>query len=150
MNNSSNRRLRAGPVIRRRAGNGPGHRDPSEHRRDQIGDTLRHQLDVAWAQDDARRERFAAVHSEADLVTLQGELRLKVLDLIGGLPAERTPLNARVVGTIAGDGYRIEKVVFESVPGFHVTALLYVPAMRLLVEPYRRLIGERFPRLAIE
>jgi len=88
---------------------------------------LRHQLDVAWAQDDARRERFAAVHSEADLVTLQGELRLKVLDLIGGLPAERTPLNARVVGTIAGDGYRIEKVVFESVPGFHVTALLYVP-----------------------
>src|SRR6266536_36335 len=29
-------------------------------------------------------------------------------------------------------------------------ALLYVPAMRLLVEPYRRLIGERFPRLAIE
>jgi hypothetical protein len=29
-------------------------------------------------------------------------------------------------------------------------ALLYVPAMRLLVEPYRRLIGERYPRLAIE
>ena len=29
-------------------------------------------------------------------------------------------------------------------------ALLYVPAMRLFVEPYRRLIGERFPRLAIE
>lgn len=88
---------------------------------------LRHQLDRAWAQDDARRERFAAVRSEADLVTLQGDLRRKVLDLIGGLPAERTPLNARVVGTIAGDGYRIEKVVFESVPGFHVTALLYVP-----------------------
>ncbi|HEY8151495.1 MAG TPA: hypothetical protein VIK51_21475, partial [Vicinamibacteria bacterium] len=88
---------------------------------------LRHQLDRAWAQDDARRDRFAAVRSEADLVTLQGELRRKVLDLIGGLPAERTPLNARVVGTIAGDGYGIEKVVFESVPGFHVTALLYLP-----------------------
>ncbi len=88
---------------------------------------LRQQLDRAWAQDDARRERFAAVRSEADLIALQGELGLKVLDLIGGLPAERTPLNARAVGTIAGDGYRIEKVVFESVPGFHVTALLYVP-----------------------
>jgi hypothetical protein len=88
---------------------------------------LRHQLDVAWAQDDARRERFAAVRSEADLITLQGELRRQALDLIGGLPAERTPLNARVTGTIAGDGYRIEKVVFESVPGLHVTALLYVP-----------------------
>ena len=88
---------------------------------------LRHQLDRAWAQDDARRERFAAAHGEAELVSLQGELRGKVLDLIGGLPAERTPLNARVTGRLAGDGYRIEKIVFESLPGFHVTALLYVP-----------------------
>ena len=88
---------------------------------------LRQQLDRAWAQDDARRERFAAVRTEADLIALQGELRVKVVELIGGLPAERTPLNAHVVGTIAGDGYRIEKVVFESVPGFHVTALLYLP-----------------------
>jgi hypothetical protein len=88
---------------------------------------LRQQLDRAWAQDDARRERFAAVRSEADLIALQGEVRLKVLELIGGLPAERTPMSAHVVGTIAGDGYRIEKVVFESVPGFHVTALLYLP-----------------------
>jgi Acetyl xylan esterase (AXE1) len=88
---------------------------------------LRHQLDVAWAQDDARRERFAAVRSEADLVALQAELRGKILDLIGGLPAGPTPLNARAAGQVAGDGYRIEKVLFESVPGFHVTALLYVP-----------------------
>jgi len=88
---------------------------------------LRHQLDRAWAQDDARRERFAAVRSEAELTALQGEIRGKILDLIGGLPAERTPLNARVTGTIPGDGYRIEKVVFESLPGFHVTAVVYVP-----------------------
>jgi hypothetical protein len=88
---------------------------------------LRHQLDLAWGQDDARLERFAAVHSETDLRALQGELRGKILELIGGLPAERTPLNARVTGTITGDGYRIEKIVFESVPGFHVTALVYVP-----------------------
>jgi hypothetical protein len=28
-------------------------------------------------------------------------------------------------------------------------ALLYVPAARLLVEPYRRIVRERFPRLAV-
>jgi hypothetical protein len=89
---------------------------------------LRHQLDRAWAQDDARRERFAAVRSEAELTALQAEIRGKILDLIGGLPTERTPLNARVTGTIPGYGYRIEKVVFESLPGFHVTAIVYVPA----------------------
>jgi len=88
---------------------------------------LRFQLERAWAQDDARRERFASVRGEADLLALQADLRRKVVDLIGGLPPERTPLAPRVTGTIAGDGYRIEKVVFESLPGFHVTALLYVP-----------------------
>jgi hypothetical protein len=30
------------------------------------------------------------------------------------------------------------------------TALLYVPAMRFLIEPYRRLVRERFPDLAID
>ncbi len=40
----------------------------------------------------------------------------------------RTPLNAKVVGVLPRDGYRIEKIVFESQPGFLVTAHLYVPA----------------------
>ncbi|MCH7903564.1 MAG: prolyl oligopeptidase family serine peptidase [Armatimonadetes bacterium] len=39
----------------------------------------------------------------------------------------RTPLNARVTGVIKRDGYRIEKIVFESRPNFPVTAHLYVP-----------------------
>ncbi|MBM4016567.1 MAG: hypothetical protein FJ293_16600, partial [Planctomycetes bacterium] len=39
----------------------------------------------------------------------------------------RTPLRAEVTGSIVRDGYRIEKVVYESRPGFPVTAHLYVP-----------------------
>jgi hypothetical protein len=88
---------------------------------------LRAQLDLAWAQDDARRARFEAVRTEAELLALQRGLREKALRIIGGLPTERTPLNPRVTGTLARDGYRIEKVVFESLPGLHVTALLYLP-----------------------
>jgi hypothetical protein len=30
------------------------------------------------------------------------------------------------------------------------SALLYVPAMKLLIEPYRRLVDERFPHLAVD
>lgn len=41
---------------------------------------------------------------------------------------ERTPLNPQVVGVVERDGYRIEKVRFESFPGFYVTANLYIPA----------------------
>ena len=88
---------------------------------------LQHQLDVAWRQDDARRARFESVRSEADLLRLRSEIRTSLLQVLGGLPREKTPLNARVTGTVAMDGYRIEKIVFESLPGLHVTALLYVP-----------------------
>jgi hypothetical protein len=85
------------------------------------------QLERAWAFDAARQERFARVKTEADLRALQDELRVKALAVIGGLPGEKTPLQVRVTGTIPMDGYRIEKVVFESLPGIHVTALVYVP-----------------------
>ncbi len=39
----------------------------------------------------------------------------------------RTPLKARITGTLQRRGYRIEKLAFESRPGFLVTAHLYVP-----------------------
>ena len=44
--------------------------------------------------------------------------------------AEKTPLNPRVLGTVERDGYRIEKVLFESRPGFYVASNLYVPTGR--------------------
>ncbi|HEY5907672.1 MAG TPA: acetylxylan esterase, partial [Vicinamibacteria bacterium] len=88
---------------------------------------LRLQLDRAWAFDERRRARFAAARTEADLVALQGELRAALLGTIGGLPSERGPLHARIVDTLPRTGYRIEKLVFESLPGVHVTALVYVP-----------------------
>lgn len=88
---------------------------------------LSYQTAIAWDQDDERREQFAKLRTEADVVRLQEELRTKLLAAIGGLPSERTPLNAEVTGKIQMDGFRIEKVVFESLPGIFVTALVYVP-----------------------
>jgi len=96
---------------------------------------LAYQLERAWAFDAVRQERFARVKTEADLRGLQDELRQKVLRMIGGLPDAKTPLNARVTGTIPMDGYRIDKLVFESLPGIHVTALVYVPEGALEKRP---------------
>ena len=45
----------------------------------------------------------------------------------GVLDQERTPLHAQVRGTIQEDGYRIEKIVFQSSPGVYVTGVLYLP-----------------------
>jgi len=100
---------------------------PPEAEGPRITPYLAYQIERAWAFDAARQERFARVKTEADLRELQDELRQKALALIGGLPETKTPLAARVTGTIPMDGYRIEKLVFESLPGLHVTALVYVP-----------------------
>src|SRR5688572_25445763 len=47
--------------------------------------------------------------------------------LSGGEP-RRTPLNARTLGSFERLGYRVEKVLYESVPELHIPANLYVPA----------------------
>jgi len=53
------------------------------------------------------------------------EILLKALGLDPMPP--RTPLKARITGTIKRNGYRIEKVVYESRPGFFVTGHIYIP-----------------------
>jgi hypothetical protein len=88
---------------------------------------LRNQLDRAWEHDARRRETFERARTGEEVESLKRDLRAKVLEAIGGLPSEKTPLNPRVTGTVPGQGYRIEKLIFESLPGFHVTALVYLP-----------------------
>jgi len=88
---------------------------------------LAYQIGMAWRQDDRRRARFAAIRTEAELQQVQADLRAKLLHALGGLPSTKTPLNAQVTGRIQMAGYHIEKVIFESLPGVLVTALVYVP-----------------------
>src|SRR2546426_493855 len=47
--------------------------------------------------------------------------------MVGGLLSQKTPLNPQITGKIQMDGFRIEKLIFESLPGIHVSALVYVP-----------------------
>lgn len=46
----------------------------------------------------------------------------------GELPAAPQKLNLRVTGTISGPDYRIEKLIYETRPGFWASAQLYLPA----------------------
>lgn len=62
------------------------------------------------------------------------QVRRKIQESFGPWP-EKTPLNPRVTGVVERDAYRIEKVIFESRPGFLVTANLYVPSGRKLPLP---------------
>jgi Acetyl xylan esterase (AXE1) len=88
---------------------------------------LKYQTALAWRQDEERRKQWEAIRTEQDLLRLQQELRERLLNMIGGLPTERTPLNPKISGRIPGSGFHIEKLIFESLPGVYVAALVYVP-----------------------
>ncbi len=88
---------------------------------------LKYEVNIAWQQDEIRRRRFEQIRTEAELVRLQQELRQKLLAMLGGLPAVKTPLHPQITGRIQMNGFHIEKLIFQSLPGIYVTALVYVP-----------------------
>jgi cephalosporin-C deacetylase-like acetyl esterase len=83
--------------------------------------------DIAMQQLAARRETVAKVATPAEVQQRRAETRRNLLAMMGGLPGPRSPLNLRRAGAIDRGDYRIEKIVFESLPKFYVTANLYVP-----------------------
>lgn len=72
---------------------------------------------AAWQKIDSRAawEEFRA----ARLADLKASLNW---------PNKRSPLNIRRTGTLDGDGFAVDNIVFESRPGLWVTANLYRPA----------------------
>jgi cephalosporin-C deacetylase-like acetyl esterase len=82
----------------------------------------------AHQQLEQRSQTVAKISSRTAAEQRAAWARRQVLKLIGGLPGERGPLNVRNYGSLNGEGFRVEKIVYDSLPGFHVTANLYLPA----------------------
>lgn len=76
-----------------------------------------------------RLERLAALKTKRDAETYVRTIRQRIRESFGPFP-EKTPLNARVTKVVERDTYKIENVLFESRPGFLVSANLYVPKGR--------------------
>lgn len=85
--------------------------------------------------DIAADQAWDNVKTPADYAVRKKDLRQKLLGSIGGL-FERCPLNADKRGTVQRDGYCVEKVMFESLPNVHVTALVFVPDAARFKPPY--------------
>lgn len=93
--------------------------EPNTH----LGDWLQARFYALTANRDAA---FDELKGQADLRRWQEERQAFFRRQIGAFP-ERAPLKARVTGRLQGDGYRIEKVMFESRPRHTVTGNLYLP-----------------------
>ena len=71
---------------------------------------------------------FPEMKSKAEWEGLAAEIRQHVLVSCGLYPLpERTPLHAQIFGKIERDGYSVEKVYFQTYPGFYLAGNLYRP-----------------------
>jgi cephalosporin-C deacetylase-like acetyl esterase len=107
--------------------------DPANAGRVQLS---RYLDNIADQELSARATTVEAITTRAQAEARQREVRAKILTLIGGLP-EKTPLNARSLDTTQADGFRIEKILFDSQPNFPVTALLYLPDPKPGAQPQK-------------
>lgn len=82
--------------------------------------------ELAFKQLQDRKADIARLNTKNDYLARQVEVKEKLLRLLGPFP-EKTPLNPRVTGVIHREDYRVEKVLFESLPGYYVTAALFLP-----------------------
>src|SRR5579872_2989726 len=77
---------------------------------------------IAQKELDARDAVIANIKTVADAEQRKKVVREKLMEIMGGLPNYKGPLNARITGAIHTDGFVIEKVIYESLPGYFVTA----------------------------
>jgi cephalosporin-C deacetylase-like acetyl esterase len=89
---------------------------------------IRYLNSIANSHLDQRRQTISQLHSRTDAEHRQTAFREKILSLIGGLPAHSGPVAVKQFGTLPGDGFHVEKLAYESLPNFWVTANLYIPA----------------------
>src|SRR5436190_57018 len=84
---------------------------------------------LAWihAQANALRADDTPPKTLVDWQARKAMIRSKLLEAWGGFPAEPCPLDPRVLGTLQRDGYRVEKIIFQTRPGVWMTANAYVP-----------------------
>ncbi|WP_204366367.1 alpha/beta hydrolase family protein [Natrialba taiwanensis] len=76
---------------------------------------------------DAERAEKRSIDSRATFEERRNRLRTLFRSRLGGLPDRVAEPTVRTTELVRRDGYRIESVVFESRPKFHVTANCYVP-----------------------
>ncbi len=74
----------------------------------------------------AANARKANLHTACAVEAYQAAARADLADVFGAWP-EAGDLNAQTTDTLDRTGYSVEKVLFESLPGFWVSGNLYVP-----------------------
>lgn len=82
--------------------------------------------DIAIRQLEDREKVIKNLSTPQQWLKRQADVKAKLHSILGDFP-ESTPLNPRVTGILQADGFRVEKVIYESQPGQYVTSILCIP-----------------------
>ena len=100
------------------------------------GDMMNHYLRrQAQQQFEDWKTQYEQRKTPEQIAEYQKRLRSKFLKAIGPLP-RRTPLKPRITGVVQRNGYKVEKVIFESQPKHYVSAALFLPDSQEHKAPY--------------
>ena len=80
----------------------------------------------AYKMLESRAKRVKQIQTVNEWQKRQTSVRQTLWNLIGSFP-EKTSLNAKITGTLKKNGYKVENIIYESLPGFYVTASLFIP-----------------------
>jgi len=100
------------------------------------GDMMNHYLRrQAQQQFENWKAQYEQRKTPEQIAEYQMRLRRKFLEALGPFP-RRTPLNPRITGVVQRNGYKVEKVIFESQPRHYVSAALFLPDSQKHKPPY--------------
>lgn len=101
---------------------------PADFNADKAGQMMRsfQRGRVHAALDRRLRELEEAMQSRDGIARYQAR-RKAFLDGAFGRPPVEAPLNPRITGRSKRDGFSVENLIIESLPGYHVTANVYRP-----------------------
>ena len=82
---------------------------------------------------ETRKGNVALIQAADDLDQYRAKMKDRIFEGLAGF--EKTPLNAKITGTIKRGSFGVEKILLESQPGFFVTGCLFLPDKRQKLTP---------------
>ena len=79
---------------------------------------LNHLNKQAFDYLDLRDKEISKLRTKTDWIERQEKVKEILMESVGPFP-EKTPLNPRITGVLHKDGYRVEKIIYESMPEFY-------------------------------
>ena len=90
-------------------------------------DRPREYLDFIKAQAAQLRGADKPPATREEWETRRADIRKNLQQAFGPFPEKPCPLEPKVLGVLERDGYRVEKIIFQTMPGVWMTASAYVP-----------------------